>query len=51
MEEFADFAGSGLKYVSDERAREIGQKLFEALHGRGAFRRFKIALSYYDIAD
>ena len=51
MEEFADFAGSGLKYVSDERAREIGQKLFEALHGRGAFRRFKSALSYYDIAD
>ncbi|MBR0455440.1 MAG: hypothetical protein IJJ01_02140 [Firmicutes bacterium] len=51
MEEFADFAGSGLKYVSDEQAREIGQKLFEALQGRGAFRRFKSALSYYGIAD
>ena len=35
MEDFADFAGGGLKYVSKEQANVIGQKLYEALQGRG----------------
>ena len=51
MEDFADFAGGGLKYVSKEQANVIGQKLYEALQGRGAFRRFKNTLNYYGIAD
>ena len=51
MEEFADFAGGGLKYASKEQASEIGHKLYEALQGRGAFRRFKNTLNHYGIAD
>ena len=51
MEDFADFAGGGLKYVSKEQAGEIGHKLYEALQGRGVFRRFKNTLNYYGIAD
>ena len=51
MEDFANFAGGGLKYVSKEQAREIGHKLYEALQGRSAFRRFKNTLNHYGIAD
>ena len=51
MEEFADFAGSGLKYVSDEQAQEIGSALCDSLRGKGAFRRYKITLNKYGIAE
>ena len=51
MEEFSDFASIGLKYVSDEQAQEIGRELYNALKGRGAFRRFKDMLNRYGIAD
>ena len=51
MEEFADFAGSELKYVPAEQAHEIGRELLEALQGRGAFRRFKNTLNYYGVAE
>lgn len=51
MEDFAGFAENGMKYVSDEQAQEIGQKLYRALQGRGAFRRFKDTLNYYGVVD
>ena len=51
MEEFADFAECGLKYVTAEQARKIGQELYDALQGRGAFRRFKSTLNYYGVAE
>ena len=51
MEDFAEYAGGGLNYSTAEQARKIGQELYDALQGRGAFRRFKSTLNYYGVSE